>query len=1033
MTDATVIELQSVTKVYDLAAGPVVVLDDVDLTVPAGQMVALRGVSGPGKSTLLHLLGAIDRPTSGTVSVSGHDVGGLSVAGQADYRAKSVGFVFQFFNLMPTLTVAENVASGLEPLHWKRADRDDAVRAALASVDLLDQADKYPAQLSGGQQQRAAIARAVAKRPPVLLADEPTGALDQKTAGMVLEYLGKLRADLGCTVVIATHDPLVADFADTVYHVGGGRSIVKAEMAVDEASSPATGTRHGAQSPLLTHTIGSARSMWGRLLALVAITGACFGIFAGGLSAIDSTLNARDGWFAEGALADLEVRFAPVPSAQAPDFTAVAGVAAQRQRTIVLGTVDVPGNSHLNMEVVAGQADDHLGINKLVLLEGDFLAPDDTDGILIDWHLATSHGVKVGDSLSVTLGASATSLTVRGVVRDAEFLLAPADPTLFIPTKDSLGIGFVTSAALNKIDGVTPVNSVLLQLAPGQDRGQVRQAVLAQAGADGLSQAYALGPDEQFSSLYLEKNLAAFATVVPVIVAVTGLSSVFVIFFLLAQWLARERRAFGVLLTIGYTWGALARAFMVVLGVLAVASMALGVAVAYGLARVFVWQFATSVGIPLPVTALTGSYLWLGCLAIAVVFLAAGAYAAVQVAHMTPLDAIRNVAGVGRRPGAVSTWLGAHLPTSWLRVAARNTARDKAVSLLTVASMALGFGITASFFISFSSLVTTAQGQVSSSTWDLLADFRAPVDAATYTKLASDAGASDSTGEVRGAVQATVGSVHVNLNVGGYDPSKLWYKVPMMLVGQDIDTADPTGILIEISTANQLGVKIGDTVQLDSTSGHFEAHVIGTFSSALPGEARFTVGFAQQVFAVDGQYTGMLMRVPPGDAARVADALNADDAVAQVMTRTEISTEITQLSDQITSIVRVGSGVSVAVALLFVMACLGYTVLKRAPDYHLLRALGYPNRVVVATILSEVGMLGVAAVILAVPIGALVAHYTDWRISQAWFHVATVLTVADYAWALVPAIILLPAVALPMARTVASTPLDEYMRSRELG
>jgi len=222
MNDTPVIELQSVTKVYDLAAGPVVVLDGVDLNVAAGQIVALRGVSGSGKSTLLHLLGAIDTPTSGTVLVAGHDVGRLSVARQADYRAKSVGFVFQFFNLMPTLTVAENVASGLEPLHWKRREQDDAVRAALASVDLADQAGKYPSQLSGGQQQRTAIARAVAKKPPVLLADEPTGALDQKTAGKVLDYLGKLRDDLDCTVVIATHDPVVADFADVVYHVGGG-------------------------------------------------------------------------------------------------------------------------------------------------------------------------------------------------------------------------------------------------------------------------------------------------------------------------------------------------------------------------------------------------------------------------------------------------------------------------------------------------------------------------------------------------------------------------------------------------------------------------------------------------------------------------------------------------------------------------------------------------------------------------------------------------------------------------------------------
>ena len=220
--DNPIVDLRGVTKTYALDVAPVVVLDGVDLQIPGGAIVALLGVSGSGKSTLLHLLGAIDRPDSGAVRVDGHDLVGLGPAGQADFRAHSIGFVFQFFNLMPTLTIAENVASGLEPLHWKRRLRDDAVQAALTSVDLLDQAGKYPAQLSGGQQQRAAIARAIVKKPPVLLADEPTGALDHKTARVVLDYLARLRDDVGCTVIVATHDPVVADRVDAVYRVGDG-------------------------------------------------------------------------------------------------------------------------------------------------------------------------------------------------------------------------------------------------------------------------------------------------------------------------------------------------------------------------------------------------------------------------------------------------------------------------------------------------------------------------------------------------------------------------------------------------------------------------------------------------------------------------------------------------------------------------------------------------------------------------------------------------------------------------------------------
>ena len=201
------IRLIGLTKDYVSVAGAVRVLDHVDLAVPGGATIALRGVSGSGKSTLLHLLGAIDSPSSGEIVVDGHDISTATRRDQARFRARSVGFVFQFFNLMPTLTVAENVASGLEPLRLERAQRDEAVRTALAGVELDDQADKYPAQLSGGQQQRVAIARAMAKNPPVLLADEPTGALDARTA----------------TLVLATHDPVVCDFAGSVYRVGSGR------------------------------------------------------------------------------------------------------------------------------------------------------------------------------------------------------------------------------------------------------------------------------------------------------------------------------------------------------------------------------------------------------------------------------------------------------------------------------------------------------------------------------------------------------------------------------------------------------------------------------------------------------------------------------------------------------------------------------------------------------------------------------------------------------------------------------------------
>lgn len=217
-----IVELQNVSKHYDTSAGPVPVLQNVDLTINQCETVVVRGVSGSGKSTLLHILGAIDGVSSGAARVCGVELSTLSRREQTEFRARRIGFVFQFFNLIPTLTAQENVVAGLEPLPELRARRDRIAAEFLAAVGLADQSEKYPAQMSGGQQQRVAIARALAKRPELVLADEPTGALDAATAEQVLEVLESLKRESGAAVLIATHDPVVAEHADRVLQLRQG-------------------------------------------------------------------------------------------------------------------------------------------------------------------------------------------------------------------------------------------------------------------------------------------------------------------------------------------------------------------------------------------------------------------------------------------------------------------------------------------------------------------------------------------------------------------------------------------------------------------------------------------------------------------------------------------------------------------------------------------------------------------------------------------------------------------------------------------
>ena len=215
-------ELTNVTKKYDQGKRSVTALNDVTLTIPDGQMVAIQGPTGGGKSTLLQMLGALDRPTDGTVELGTSNLSRLGDGPLGTIRAREIGFVFQGFNLIPTLTAQENVETALAPLGLPAAQRKERAIAALASVGLGERLTHLPAELSGGQQQRVAIARALVKEPAVLLADEPTGNLDEDTRDEIMDLLEGLWRDRGLTLIVVTHDTAVANRAQRRLHIAKG-------------------------------------------------------------------------------------------------------------------------------------------------------------------------------------------------------------------------------------------------------------------------------------------------------------------------------------------------------------------------------------------------------------------------------------------------------------------------------------------------------------------------------------------------------------------------------------------------------------------------------------------------------------------------------------------------------------------------------------------------------------------------------------------------------------------------------------------
>ncbi|MGZ6125500.1 MAG: ABC transporter ATP-binding protein [Myxococcales bacterium] len=212
-TAGPIVEIRGLRKVYRRDRQEVTVLDGIDLDVPDGAFEALMGPSGSGKTTLLNLIAGIDQPTSGSIRVAGADISSLGETARARWRAQTIGFIFQFYNLMPVLTAAENVELPLLLTGLRKPERARRVEVALKLVGLQDRMGYTPRQLSGGQQQRVAIARAIVADPKIIVADEPTGDLDRKSAEEVLSLLRTLNETLGKTVLMVTHDPHAAEAA----------------------------------------------------------------------------------------------------------------------------------------------------------------------------------------------------------------------------------------------------------------------------------------------------------------------------------------------------------------------------------------------------------------------------------------------------------------------------------------------------------------------------------------------------------------------------------------------------------------------------------------------------------------------------------------------------------------------------------------------------------------------------------------------------------------------------------------------------
>ena len=315
-------------------------------------------------------------------------------------------------------------------------------------------------------------------------------------------------------------------------------------------------------------------------------------------------------------------------------------------------------------------------------------------------------------------------------------------------------------------------------------------------------------------------------------------------------------------------------------------------------------------------------------------------------------------------------------------------------------------------------------------TWDLAVDFAAPVWDEGLAEILSGTGVKNYAVYTKGVAQTVRDDKRLNLYMGGFDPTKLWHVVALT-AGDDLAADDVNGLLLEQSTARELNLEVGDDLRLEMQGRVLDVHVRGLFSGALPGEARLTLAAHRVLAQLEERATGLFVRTS-GDPDSVAAKLRAHPDVQQVLSKRQVTDEILAASGQVTRIIELGAIVSVLIAALFVFACVGYTVLSRREEYQTLRLLGYRNRVILGIVAAEVVLLGIAALALAVPVGALTASFLNARLTASWFEVQTMIAPLDYMKSFLPTLLLLPLVAIPIASPILREDLALHLRSREI-
>ena len=808
---AAVFQARGLSKVYHMGEVDVYALREVDLELFRANSSVLLGPSGSGKSTLLNILGGLDVPTSGTVRFLDHDLTVDDDRELTRFRREHVGFVFQFYNLIPSLTALENVA-----LVTDIASRPMPPIEALRLVGLADRVHHFPAQLSGGEQQRVAIARAIAKQPDVLLCDEPTGALDYETGLVVLEVLAEVNRSLGTTVAVITHNAAIAGMADRVIRMRSGQI---SEQLAQRAPPGTDGAQVVARLRPLHQKV--LRDLWHLRSQMIAIAL----VMACGV-AMFVTLRSMNGWLRDTQsryyeryrFADVFANARRVPASVVHQLAAIPGVAAVRTRVVMDVTVDLPGLAEPGTgRLVAVPERRGPMINDLYLRSGRWVMPGHADEVLASEAFARANALQLGDSIPAVINGRWLRLRIVGIALSPEYIYEIRGLGDIFPDNRRFGVLWMGEAALGaafRMEGA--FNDVSVALAPGASEADVIDAIdrlLAPFGGTG-----AYGRADHVSNMFVSSEIEETQITSVLLPSIFLGVTAFLLNMVLARLVTTQRDQIAVLKAFGYDNTTIAfHYFQLALGPVVIGAIlgtGIGIWLSIALARVYArfYQF--------PVATYTQDWGVVGA-----AFLVAGGAALLgavgavrRAVGLPPAEAMRPEAPVAYRVGVVERLGLQRLVSAADRIILRNIERRLVRAMLAVTGIALATAIVMTGWFMVDAIDVMKQIQFESvQRHDIMVAFDNPRAARAAWALSQIPGVRKV--EPFRAVSARLrnGYRTKRTAITGLEPgSELQRLVDRDMAVRDVPRG---GMLISDVLAGKLGVRPGDTITVEVLEG----------------------------------------------------------------------------------------------------------------------------------------------------------------------------------------------------------------------